>query len=119
MKNNNKNNKGIKKLENFQCDWCSLRFNGKPHVIVTYENMVDGQLKICSDACWKDFLVYEPQLRDDLFHDEILMSYPVQQLIDFLKNRIDYDEVLTYIRESIENFRSENLESKKSISSKS
>lgn len=102
MKKNKKKN--IRERNTFKCDWCKSKFKDEPYAVVAKSDTAQP-IKICNQGCWRSFLCIEAQFMDDLFHDEVLISYPVDQLIEFLQDRNDYDEVLKYIKGSIEEFR--------------
>lgn len=105
-----------KKRKIYECFQCGEDFCHKPyHVHKNYEE----SLVFCKRDCWKTFSDMTEQLYKEIFQDEVLLSYPVQQFIDYLKDYVDYKyyefdlesvqfsykDVLKYIEDSIKESR--------------
>lgn len=109
-----------KKRKNFECFMCSKNFSHKPYR--EYEQC-EKPLAFCNSGCWKDFSDIHKQFMEDLFNDEVLSSYPVQQFIEYLKDYVDYEEfefdnkkvqfsykdVLKYIEDSIKESKNKKI----------
>lgn len=111
-----------KKRKIYECFECRKDFCHKPYRKLK-GNKYGQPLIFCKSDCWKSFSSMIEQSFEEMFYYEVLLSYPVQQFIDYLKNHVDYEnfhddyrrvqidykKVLKYIEDSIKESRTKKI----------